>query len=192
MNLDILQKIMIEKGLSIRAIPMANRIVVELRHKDDFPNGHVQYLEEFKREMWVEERQNPHRGQFVVESNCGTRATVKFSGKRFYNSLQDLFKDYESEYKECEDCGHTECVICNPNYDADESRPGPKSTYDSVITTGTIFTAQDHFRTLRYKMIGVDLSRDGYIRLQNLDDGTETIVEPEWFRQRKIVIEQAI
>lgn len=67
-----------------------------------------------------------------------------------------------------------------------------QSTYNSIITTGTVFKAQDEFRTLQYKMIGVDLSRDGYIRLQNLDDGTETIVEPEWFRQRKIVIEQAI
>lgn len=90
----------------------------------------------------------------------------------------------------CEDCGHTECVICNPNYDADESCPGPKSTYDSVITTGTTFTAKDKFHTLRYKMIGVDLSRGGYIRLQNLDDGTETIIEPEWFRQRIISIEE--
>lgn len=26
----------------------------------------------------------------------------------------------------CEDCGHTECVLCNPNYDDDDSCPGPK------------------------------------------------------------------
>lgn len=64
-----------------------------------------------------------------------------------------------------------------------------QSTHNPIITTGTIFTAQDPFRTLRYKMIGIDLSRDGYIRLQNLSDGTETIVEPEWFRQRIISIE---
>lgn len=92
----------------------------------------------------------------------------------------------------CEDCGHTVCVICNPNYDDDDSCPGKNSTYGSVITTGMTFTAKDKLHTLRYKMIGVDLSRDGYIRLQNLDDGTETVVEPEWFRQKKIVIEQAI
>lgn len=54
---------------------------------------------------------------------------------------------------------------------------------------GTIFTVQEHFRTLRYKMLGVDLNRGGYIRLQNLDDGTETTVEPEWFWRRSISIE---
>lgn len=27
----------------------------------------------------------------------------------------------------CEDCGHSECVICNPNYDDDESCPGPRA-----------------------------------------------------------------
>lgn len=64
-----------------------------------------------------------------------------------------------------------------------------QSTHNSILTTGAVFKAQDEFRTLRYEMIGVDLSRDGYIRLQNLDDGTETIVEPEWFRQRLISIE---
>ena len=67
-----------------------------------------------------------------------------------------------------------------------------QSTYNSIITTGTVFKAQDEFRTLRYEMIGVDLNLGGYIRLQNLDDGTETIVEPEWFRQRRIVIKQAV
>lgn len=92
MAYEELSKVMIEKGLAIRAIPMDRRIVVEVRHKKEFPNGHAEYLEEFKREMWVEVRKNKHGGQFVVESNGGTNATVKFSGKTFYNSLDDLLK----------------------------------------------------------------------------------------------------
>lgn len=93
MNLELLQQIMIENGLAIRAIPKTRRIVVELRHKEEFPDGHAQYLEEFNREMWVEERSNSHGCQFVVERNCGTKSTVEFSGKKFYSSLEELIKD---------------------------------------------------------------------------------------------------
>lgn len=92
-TLEDLQKIMVSNGLTIRAIPVKRRIVVELRHKNDFPNGTLQYLEEFKREMWVEERKNIHGGQFIVESNCGTNATIHFSGKKFYSSLEELIED---------------------------------------------------------------------------------------------------
>ena len=92
-TLESLQKIMIDKGLAIRAIPMKTRTVVELRHKDQFPSGHAQYLEEFKREMWVEERDVRHGGQFVFESNCATKATIHFSGNKFYHSLEDLLED---------------------------------------------------------------------------------------------------
>lgn len=96
MNLELLQQLMIENGLAVRAIPPTRRIVVELRHKEEFPDGHAQYLEEFNREMWVEERINSHGGQFVVERNCGTSSTVHFSGKRFYNSLSELIEDVKS------------------------------------------------------------------------------------------------
>ncbi len=92
MAYEELAKVMIEKELAIRAIPVCRRIVVEVRHKKEFPNGHAEYLEEFKREMWVEVRENKHGGQFVVESNCGTNAMVNFSGEKFYNSLDDLLK----------------------------------------------------------------------------------------------------
>lgn len=92
-DLTVLQKIMIENGLAIRAVPIMKRIVVDLRHKGDFPDGHSQYLEEYKREMWVEERKNPHGGQFVVESDCGTKATIHFKGEKFYDSVEELIED---------------------------------------------------------------------------------------------------
>ena len=37
MCLDILQKVMIENGLAIRAIPITSKAVVEIRNKDRFP-----------------------------------------------------------------------------------------------------------------------------------------------------------
>ena len=92
-SLEALQNIMIEKGLAIRAIPLSSRVVVELSHQSEYPNGCAQYLEKFKREMWVEEKKNKHGGQFVVESYCGTGATVKFAARNFYHSLEELIDD---------------------------------------------------------------------------------------------------
>lgn len=55
---------------------------------------------------------------------------------------------------------------------------------------GTEFTAKDKLgRVFRYKALGYnphDLSRE--FKLRNLDDGTMTEVEREWFNQRKIEI----
>lgn len=93
MTIKDLQNLMVEYGLVIRAIPPTARIVVELRHKDKYPNGHAQYLEAFKREMWVEEIENIHAGQFAVEQCRSTTATVHFSGKKFYHSLEELAND---------------------------------------------------------------------------------------------------
>ncbi len=92
-SLEALQNIMIEKGLAIRAIPLSSRVVVELSHQSEYPNGCAQYLEEFKREMWVEVKKNKYGGQFVVESYCGTNATVRFAGRKFYSSLEELIDD---------------------------------------------------------------------------------------------------
>ena len=60
-----------------------------------------------------------------------------------------------------------------------------------VLFTGTEFTATDkHGKTYRYRMVGAEVTRDGLIRLLNLDTNSLTYVEPEWFRQRKIKVTQ--
>ena len=60
-----------------------------------------------------------------------------------------------------------------------------------VLFTNTRFTATDKLgRTYTHRMIGVEVSRGGEIRLLNLDTNTLTYVEPEWFRQRKIKVIQ--
>lgn len=53
---------MIENALSVRAIPETVRNVVELKHKDKYPGGRVEYINSFKREMWVYERCPRHGG----------------------------------------------------------------------------------------------------------------------------------
>lgn len=85
---------MIENALSVRAIPETVRNVVELKHKDKYPGGRVEYIDSFKREMWVYERCPRHGGQFVVESKCGTGSMIRFSGKRYYNSLEEVINDF--------------------------------------------------------------------------------------------------
>lgn len=60
-----------------------------------------------------------------------------------------------------------------------------------VLFTGTEFTATDKLgKTYRYRMVGAEVTRDGLIRLLNLNTNSLTYVEPEWFRQRKIKVIQ--
>lgn len=60
-----------------------------------------------------------------------------------------------------------------------------------VLFTGTEFTATDKLgKTYRYRMVGAEVTRDGLIRLLNLDTNSLTYVEPEWFRRRKIKVIQ--
>lgn len=88
-----LQKIMVKKELSIRAIPKTVRHIEEMRHCSEHPNGHKEFLPGFNREMWVYETTPEHGGKFVVESKCGTNSMVWFRGKKFYNSLEEILKE---------------------------------------------------------------------------------------------------
>lgn len=90
-----LQDTMVKNALSIRAIPKTIRGVVELRHKDEYPEGRAEFLEDFKREMWVIETKPKHGGQFIVASKCNTHSMVKFQGEKFYNSLEEILNEYE-------------------------------------------------------------------------------------------------
>lgn len=95
MNLKDLEQIMVKHGLSIRAIPEKSRSICELCHKDMYPNGKQMYLPEFGRDMWVIEEENTHAGQFVVEEHCGVSSIVRFSGDRFFNSLEEIMEEYK-------------------------------------------------------------------------------------------------
>lgn len=88
--LSELESLMTRNGVAIRALPMSERIVVEKRHAEQFPNAEVKFLPEYKREMLVEERQLKHGGEFVLELVKSSRSTVKFDGKRFFKSLDDV------------------------------------------------------------------------------------------------------
>lgn len=90
MNLKELEALMVRHGAVIRAITENERIVVEKRHTVQFPNAEVKFLPEFNRKMLVEVKPRKHGGQFVLECVKHSCATVKFSGKRFFKSLDEV------------------------------------------------------------------------------------------------------
>lgn len=91
-------------------------------------------------------------------------------------------------------------TLCDKCLDRLREKLGPRlsakekpETYNGqiVLFTGTEFTARGKLdQSYRYRMIGAEITRDGLIRLLNLDTGLLTYVEPEWFRQRKIKVIQ--
>lgn len=59
-----------------------------------------------------------------------------------------------------------------------------------ALCEGARFQAEDKLgRKYKYRYEGTEKTSNGYdIHLHNLTNGTETYVEKEWFRQRKIKI----
>lgn len=93
MDIKELEEIMIEHGVVLRAIPKKVRGVYEKYHADEFPNGTIEYLEDFKREMLVVWSIPKNAGKFTFECEKHTGSTVKFRGKKFFDSIEEAVKD---------------------------------------------------------------------------------------------------
>ena len=89
MNTVELGQIMIEYGVTLRAIPAEVYGVYEKGHAAEFPDGQIVYLEEFKREMLITKHVPPNAGKFLFEYKCSTGNLVKFGGKEYFNSIED-------------------------------------------------------------------------------------------------------
>lgn len=59
-----------------------------------------------------------------------------------------------------------------------------------ALCEGIVFEAEDkNGNRYKYRFEGCEKTENGYgIHLHNLSDDTETYIEKEWFRQRKIEI----
>lgn len=90
MDVRDLELLMIKYGLVIRAIPNKIRNVVELCHSVQYPDGQVQYLEEYKRKMWVSYSVPEHAGEFIVTQARHTRSTVTWSRPRYFKSISEI------------------------------------------------------------------------------------------------------
>lgn len=100
MNIKELETIMAKYGVAIRAIPEMARDVFDVRHKDKYPDGRVQFLPEYKRDMLVVERRPEHGGQFIMEHGLKTMSGVSFKGKKYYASIEEAINDLLSMVEE--------------------------------------------------------------------------------------------
>lgn len=92
MNIEDLEKIMVDYGVVIRAIPKVCRDIIEKRHINEYPDGKIVYLEDFKREMLIIKRIPKNAGKFLLEYNQKTSNMVKFEGKKYFDSITDAIQ----------------------------------------------------------------------------------------------------
>ena len=95
MTLDELGAIMAKEGLVIRAIPETVTSVFDANEKNKalYPDGVVQFLPEYNREMLVVKRTPGCAGKFIFVRCNSTRTRVFFpSQSTMYDSLSDVVR----------------------------------------------------------------------------------------------------
>jgi hypothetical protein len=103
MDLKELEKLMVEHGLVIRAIPYEKTSVFEIRHKKDYPNAVVFYSAARKCEMIRVTEKNQQGGKFIIaqKSDQG-RVMAGFEwGKPtiFYDTIEQAVKSFIDDVK---------------------------------------------------------------------------------------------
>ena len=89
MDILELEKIMKEKGLVIRAIPNEIKCIYDSYHISEFPEGKLEYIPQFNREMCVVMQKPKNAGKFMIESIRHTYADVKFVNEMYFDTIQD-------------------------------------------------------------------------------------------------------
>jgi len=87
--MELLEKVMVEHGIVIRAIPYEHSGTLEVRHKDKYPNGIVCYDEKHGRNMLKITEKNSKGGKFII-TTAGWQGTYINWGKPviFYDTLE--------------------------------------------------------------------------------------------------------
>lgn len=94
MDIEVLEKIMRQNSLVVRAIPAKSIKILETEHADMYPEGHLMHMPGFNREMLVVETEPEHAGQFIVEQQRNTAMRTQFGAKKYYNSLEEVIADW--------------------------------------------------------------------------------------------------
>lgn len=89
MDIIELEKIMQEKGLVIRAIPNEIKCIYDSYHIKDFPEGKLEYVSQFNREMCIVMQKPKHAGKFMVERANHAYMDVKFNNSEYFDTIQD-------------------------------------------------------------------------------------------------------
>lgn len=93
MDTKELYKIMVEHGVVLRAIPDKIVKIYEKQHFDKYPDGTIKYMEEFEREMLIVEQTPINAGKIIMEQRKDTGSIVVFTGKKFYDSIEQAVAD---------------------------------------------------------------------------------------------------
>lgn len=94
MTMIELQNIMMEHGLVIRAIPKIETMVMETRHIDKYPDGEIKFLEDYKREMLVVEKELSLGGKFIITQAKHQLASIQFEKKNVFNSIEKCINNF--------------------------------------------------------------------------------------------------
>ena len=101
MTIEELSKIMVEHNLSIRAIPEKVReVYVKDAEEHGISGGKVEFLPDYKREMYVKYIIPEDAGKFMCIKNEATLAMVNFSKAKRFNTVEEAVEDYLSNLKE--------------------------------------------------------------------------------------------
>jgi len=84
------ENFMIKHGAIIRAIPYERTSILEVRHKDKFPDGTLYYDETFGRDMLKITRKNSQGGKFIITTCTDQGEVIRNWGKPviFYDSIE--------------------------------------------------------------------------------------------------------
>jgi hypothetical protein len=105
-DLKTLERLMIERGLTIRAIPKeyketwskyADNCNECKRNKDNDKKMNRTCVMEFNnnKEFCVFTRKPKNGGKFLIVDNCGNGSMIRFDGKKYFDSINDIIEDLQ-------------------------------------------------------------------------------------------------
>lgn len=96
MTIGELETAMKQHALAIRAIPEKVISVYETSHKDEYPDGHIEYIDKYKREMLIVETAPATAGKFITVKQDTTNSNVNFAGLPSYDTIKEAIAAYIS------------------------------------------------------------------------------------------------
>lgn len=100
MTMQELERLMVEYGIVIRAIPHYHTSTIDVRHKGQYPEE-VEYFDpRFNRNMLKIKEANHHGGKFIITKMTFTGVTVPFYDQKYYDSIEEAVTALLSDVKE--------------------------------------------------------------------------------------------
>ena len=90
MDFKVLERLMIKYGTVIRAVPEKISFTVEKRHINEYPEGKIEFLPEYGREMLVGYKNHKYGGKLALGFAKHTANDLPFMKWQFFDSLEDI------------------------------------------------------------------------------------------------------